>query len=1013
MNLSISDAVSKVHPLPPEAAGDEAQKQPSLDRLPCDIDLARSKKSLFFHGVKVLFPFAEPLAPQRQVMEGVVRSIVKKQCVLLESPTGTGKTQALLSASLAAQRHLQEESGIFSKIIFATRTIGQVRQLPAELRKNPYKATSGPLASRKHLCTNDTVNKLSNGELSQRCRKMARSAEALRRSSDKEEDEVEEDKVDQGCPLYHGIKTSQHAETVHAAARFRGTGRRVPSFRNNCGTVVDIEDLQGTVNLSDLCDIAGRHSPAAEESAPQPRGCAYYTSRALAKQSHITFCTYNYLMSPGIRSAVGIDEYLSNSIVIIDEAHNVESVARDGGSATISLFELYTLQHFLEYASKKLRNALESKEELVEVLAEKPLLHLIDTLRTKLEEAEEWFEDESSQARISLRDREKFKRPPSDRDVVEKYDWGAAGKRPKMDNFFDAFELDSKQILDAHKEAEAISQAAREADDDSFVYADECLELTTVFVFADKHRAHYAACVRAWYEQGCDYRQSFGPRLKDMDDGQQLSLTVDGDLSDQVVVGSSSSMLSSSPSGGGGGWFARKRGKRGVQPTWGFELNLALLHPGVMMDDLSRRVRALVLASGTLSPVEKTERELGSQFAKRMNSKPLEAKHVVCTQNQLIVRAVTRADVPRHGPVTLECKGPAMNTFKPQGKALCFGIGETVARLVESVPGGVLVFFPSHKTLKSLVDFWQRSSPEYGGQTSASNLWQRFKKAKGTVLIEASDAAKNDEIIASYREAIESRKSALLLCAFRGKCSEGISFNDDACRLVVCIGIPYPPCYDDLVVRKKDYNDDKLKGGEHLGEGASDEKCMSGNTWYTMQAFRALNQALGRCIRHLNDYGAVVLCDSRFEAPGTRSQIAAWLRDAVECADLSHVAGDLRRHFVTAPAFVKREFRERMGLRPRLINQVRDDKKIGSEEAASKTMSKARTPTSHNQASTRATVKRDDEIADEENVSTAKNLLAVYADACESPPLPSAKRGSPRYVSQETVTWSAKKKSRR
>ena len=69
---------------------------------------------------------------------------------------------------------------------------------------------------------------------------------------------------------------------------------------------------------------------------------------------------------------------------------------------------------------------------------------------------------------------------------------------------------------------------------------------------------------------------------------------------------------------------------------------------------------------------------------------------------------------------------------------------------------------------------------------------------------------------------------------------------------------------------------------------------LSGSNWYDIQAFRALNQgtltslysnnsdpntltflnvALGRCIRHKDDWGALILLDSRFNfAQGTGSK---------------------------------------------------------------------------------------------------------------------------------------------
>ena len=38
---------------------------------------------------------------------------------------------------------------------------------------------------------------------------------------------------------------------------------------------------------------------------------------------------------------------------------------------------------------------------------------------------------------------------------------------------------------------------------------------------------------------------------------------------------------------------------------------------------------------------------------------------------------------------------------------------------------------------------------------------------------------------------------------------------------------------------------------------------LGGEEWYKQQASRAVNQAVGRVIRHLRDYGAILLCDER------------------------------------------------------------------------------------------------------------------------------------------------------
>lgn len=70
----------------------------------------------------------------------------------------------------------------------------------------------------------------------------------------------------------------------------------------------------------------------------------------------------------------------------------------------------------------------------------------------------------------------------------------------------------------------------------------------------------------------------------------------------------------------------------------------------------------------------------------------------------------------------------------------------------------------------------------------------------------------------------------------------------------------------------------KRQGAGDPGPGAAG---LSGDQWYVQQAARAVNQAIGRVIRHKDDYGAVILCDERFRAPNVKNQLSKWLREHV------------------------------------------------------------------------------------------------------------------------------------
>ena len=45
---------------------------------------------------------------------------------------------------------------------------------------------------------------------------------------------------------------------------------------------------------------------------------------------------------------------------------------------------------------------------------------------------------------------------------------------------------------------------------------------------------------------------------------------------------------------------------------------------------------------------------------------------------------------------------------------------------------------------------------------------------------------------------------------------------------------------------------------------------------WLMHACRALNQAIGRCIRHKADYGAIILLDDRFKQARYQKNLSRW-----------------------------------------------------------------------------------------------------------------------------------------
>ncbi|XP_057517001.1 uncharacterized protein LOC130798140 isoform X2 [Amaranthus tricolor] len=309
--------------------------------------------------------------------------------------------------------------------------------------------------------------------------------------------------------------------------------------------------------------------------------------------------------------------------------------------------------------------------------------------------------------------------------------------------------------------------------------------------------------------------------------------------------------------------------------SWRLTFSMWCLNPAVVFRDIANLSLSVILTSGTLSPMSSFSSELGIQFGTL-----LEAPHVIDIESQVWASVISMG--PRNYPLNASYKTADVYAFQD-------AVGKALEELFKVVPGGSLVFFPSYKLMDKLCKRWIET-----GQWSHMN-------ARKTVFVEPRGSQEDlDTVLKDYYNAIhpptrhtlgkkrklkkvntngcttynsvgDCKEGAALLAVCRGKVSEGIDFSDENARAVIIVGIPFPNVYDIRIAEKKKYNDT--------------HKCsktlLSGSDWYCHQAFRALNQAAGRCIRHKHDYGAIIFLDERFREERNTIYISKWLRKSI------------------------------------------------------------------------------------------------------------------------------------
>ena len=294
-----------------------------------DAEAARGMLTLTREGVPVHLPRARPpYRSQLQVMDGAIRAVRAARSALLESPTGTGKTLAALAAVLAWQRQHAHDTP--TRVVWVARTHDQLQHAVHEYKRScPYRPLMSLRLSRERFCLHPNIATAPNK--AEACEE----ATKIRKPSTKKS---------KGCA---------HLDKAERIGYPQGKKWR-PHFRLGGPMVVwDIEDAVKEGKATHVCPFHMAQDQIQEGAA-------------------LIFITYSQLVDPVIRRAGGLDAVLEDAVVVVDEGHNLPSVARDAASYEVTEDRLADMVKTLEEFAPHLGEYPEAQGMLESLIAPPP-----------------------------------------------------------------------------------------------------------------------------------------------------------------------------------------------------------------------------------------------------------------------------------------------------------------------------------------------------------------------------------------------------------------------------------------------------------------------------------------------------------------------------------------------------------------------------------------------------------------------------------------------------------------
>ncbi|QHS76720.1 DNA helicase [Saccharomyces paradoxus] len=612
------------------------------------------------------------------------------------------------------------------KIYFASRTYSQLGQFTSQLRLPSFpssfrdkvlheKVKYLPLASKKQLCINPKVMKWKTLEaINDACADLRHSKE--------------------GCMFYQNTNEWRH-----------------------CSDTLTLRDMI----FSEIQDI--------EDLVPMGKSlgvCPYYVSREALPIAEVVTLPYQYLLSESTRSSLQIN--LEDSIVIIDEAHNLIETINSIYSSQVSLEDLKDCHKGIVAYFNKFKSKLNPGNRVNLLKLNSLLMTLIQFIINN------------------------FKK---------------IGQEIDPNDIFTGSNIDT---LNIHK----------------------LLRYIKVSKIAYKIDTYNQALKE---EESLRNEKPIKEAHKKSVSSQPLLFKVSQFLSCLTNLTSE------------GQFFFEKS----------YSIKYMLLEPSKPFESILNQAKCVILAGGTMEPI--------ADFLSNL------LPEVPCED---ITTFSCNHVIPKENLQTYITNQPELEfTYEKRMSSSLVNnhLFQFFFDLSKAVPkkGGMVAFFPSYQYLAHVIQCWKQNN-RFATLNSVREIFYESKDG--------------DDILSGYSDSVAEGKGSLLLAIVGGKLSEGINFQDDLCRAVVMVGLPFPNIFSgELIVKRKHLAAKIMKSG-----GTQEEASRATKDFMENICMKAVNQSVGRAIRHANDYANIYLLDVRYNRLNFRKKLSRWVQDSINAEHTTH-----------------------------------------------------------------------------------------------------------------------------